>query len=57
MLKIHIKTTLITLDVEDEHTWSSDGYTKRNLPPLSDCIKDAVNQAIKLHNEVNKDVK
>lgn len=55
MLKIHIKTTLITLDVEDEHTWSNDNYTMRNLPPLLDCIKEAVDNAIKLHNETKHD--
>lgn len=54
MLKIHIKTSLITLDIEDEHTWDNDGYTKRDLPKLPDCIKDAVNSAIKLHNQTKE---
>lgn len=51
MLKIHIKTSVITLNIEDEHTWDSSGYTKRDLPKLPECIEYAVNQAIKLHNE------
>ena len=49
---ITIKTTLIELTVNDQPTMGSDGYTKRSVPELPECIESAINAAIKLHNEV-----
>ncbi len=53
-MKIRIKTTLIEIEVEDKPTVGSDNYTKRSLPELPDCIKSAIDGAIRLHNEVSQ---
>ena len=51
-MKVLIKTTLITLEVEDEPTITNDGYTKRSLPELPDAITSIIDEAIRIHNEV-----
>lgn len=53
-MTIKIKTTLITLEIEDNHVIGSDNFTKRSLPELPICIYTAINEAIRLHNEVKK---
>lgn len=51
-MKVTIKTTLITLEVEDEPKVTNDGYTKRSLPELPIAIKSIIDEAIRIHNEV-----
>lgn len=51
-MKIRIKTPLIYLEIEDKPTIGSDNYTKRSVPELPVCIKSAIDEAIRLHNEV-----
>jgi hypothetical protein len=51
-MKVTIKTTLITLQVEDEPNVTNDGYTKRSLPELPIAIKSIIDEAIRIHNEV-----
>ncbi len=51
-MKVTIKTTLITLEVEDEPKITNDGYTKRSLPELPIAIKSIIDEAIRIHNEV-----
>ena len=51
-MKVTIKTTLITLEVEDEPNVTNDGYTKRSLPELPIAIKSIIDEAIRIHNEV-----
>jgi hypothetical protein len=53
-MKIRIKTTLIEIELEDEPKIGSDSYTKRVLPELPICIKSAIDEAIRLHNEVSQ---
>lgn len=53
-MKIKIKTTLIKIEIEDDPKIGSDGYSKRILPELPTCIKSAIDEAIRLHNEVSK---
>lgn len=53
-MKIRIKTTLIEIELEDEPKIGNDNYTKRVLPELPICIKSAVDEAIRLHNEVSQ---
>ena len=53
-MKIRIKTTLIEIELEDEPRIGTDNYTKRALPELPICIKSAVDEAIRLHNEVSQ---
>jgi hypothetical protein len=53
-MKIIIKTTLIEIEIQDEPKIGSDNYTKRVLPEIPECIEKAINEAIKLHNEVSK---
>lgn len=53
-MKIRIKTTLIEIELEDEPRIGTDNYTKRSLPELPICIKSAVDEAIRLHNEVSQ---
>lgn len=56
-MKIRIKTPIVEVEVEDNPTIGNDDYTKRNLPDLPTCIKSVIDEAIKLHNEVSKDIK
>jgi hypothetical protein len=51
-MKVTIKTTLITLEVEDEPKITNDGYTKRLLPELPIAVKSIIDEAIRIHNEV-----
>jgi hypothetical protein len=51
-MKVTIKTTLITLEVEDKPKVTNDGYTKRSLPELPIAIKSIINEAIRIHNAV-----
>ena len=53
-MKIHIKTPLITLNIEDEVTIHHDGYIKRDVPKTIDAVSAAINDAMRLHNEVAK---
>tara|TARA_R110002153_G_scaffold89459_1_gene218976 strand:- start:396 stop:569 length:174 start_codon:yes stop_codon:yes gene_type:complete len=53
-MKIRIKTNLIEIEIEDEPKVGSDNYVKRVLPALPECIEKAINEAVKLHNEVYK---
>ena len=53
-MKIRIKTHLIEIEIQDEPKIGSDNYTKRVLPEIPECIEKAINEAIKLHNEVSK---
>jgi len=53
-MKISIKTSLITLEIEDEPKVTNDGYTKRSLPELPIALKSAIDETIRLHNEVAK---
>lgn len=55
-MKIRIKTNLIEIEIEDEPKIGSDGYTKRELPKLLECIEKAINEAIKLHAEAAKNI-
>lgn len=41
-MKIRIKTNLIELEIEDSPTIDRDGYTKRILPQLPECIEKAI---------------
>jgi len=52
-MKIQIKTQLIQIIIEDESK-KLDDYSKRVLPELAICIKTAIEEAVKLHNEVSK---
>lgn len=51
-MKVTIKTTLITLEVEDEPKVTNDGYTKRALPELPFAIKSIIDEVIRIHNDV-----
>lgn len=56
-MKIFIKTTLITLEVNDEvHSdkSNSSGYGRHTLPELLPAIEAAITEAIRLHNEIKK---
>jgi len=53
-MKIKIKTNLIEIEIEDEPKIGSDNYIRRSLPELPICIKSAIDEAIRLHNEVYK---
>lgn len=53
-MKIRIKTTLIEIELEDEPRIGTDNYTKRSVPELPICIKAAIDEAIRLHDEVSK---
>ena len=50
-MKITIKTNLIKIEIDDEITLHN-GYTRRELPELPACLKSAIDEAIRLHNEV-----
>lgn len=49
-MKIKIKTSLIQLEIEDE-TILDDGFVKRGLPSIIECVQTAVDKAIELHNK------
>lgn len=51
-MKIRIKTELIEIEIEDNPTIDNEGFTKRVLPTLPECIEEAISAAIKLHSEV-----
>lgn len=53
-MKITVKTTLITLEVNDDLYVTSDGYTKRTLPDLNVILKSVVEETLKLHEGVSK---
>ena len=53
-MKIRIKTTLIEIKIDDEPKIDSNNYLKRSVPELPICIKSAVDEAIRLHNEVSQ---
>lgn len=56
-MRIFIKTTLITLEIEDEvHSDKSNnsGYGRHILPELLPSIKEAVTEDLRLHNEIKK---
>lgn len=53
-MKISIRTSLITLEIEDEPKVTVDGYIKRSLPELPIALKSAIDETIRLHNEVAK---
>lgn len=49
-MKIRIRTSLVTLEIEDEPTVTNDGYTKRSLPELPAALKAAIDETLRLHN-------
>lgn len=51
-MKIRIKTSLIDLQVEDEPTIGFDNYTKRIVDSTQACLKSAIDEVIRLHNEI-----
>ena len=53
-MKIRIKTSLITLEIDDEPMETGTSYARHALPELLPAIKAAVDEAIRLHNEANK---
>ena len=53
-MKIKIKTTLITLEIEDDVKEGNNGFLRHSLPDLIPAIKEAVTEAIRLHEEVKK---
>lgn len=53
-MKIYIKTTLITLTIEDLPNDAGSISARHSVPELLPAIEKAVTEAIKLHNEVNK---
>lgn len=53
-MEIKIKTELISLEIKDEPTITSDGYTKRSLPEVTIALVSAIDEAIRLHNEAAK---
>lgn len=55
-MKIRIKTNLIEVEILDEPKIDSQNYTKRALPELPECVEKAISEAIKLHNEVSKNL-
>lgn len=48
-MTIHIKTTLITLDIDTDKT-----YSNLNATEVNAAIKTSIDEAIRLHNEVDK---
>lgn len=54
-MKISIKTELIDIHIEDQIVLQ-DGYTKHPVPETLTFIKSAIEEAIKLHNEVKQKV-
>lgn len=53
-MKIHIKTSLITLTIEDEPAETGSSYARHSIPELLPAIKAAVDEALRLHDEANK---
>lgn len=53
-MKILVKTSLITLEIEDDLRITNDGYIKHNVPELPIAIKSIIDEAIRMHNEVAK---
>jgi hypothetical protein len=51
-MKIKITTELLTIEIEDNATIGSDGYTKRHLPELPSLIKNTIDEVIRLNNEL-----
>mgnify|MGYP000222808372 CR=1 FL=1 len=54
-MKIKIKTSLITLDIEDEIKEGGNGYLRHDIPDFITAVKSAIDEAIRLHNEANKE--
>jgi len=54
-MKIFIKTSEVTLQVEDNITLTDMGTNKRDVPKLDEAIKTAIEQVLKLHNEIAKE--
>ena len=53
-MKIHIKTSLITLTIEDEPNDSTNISPRHSVPDLIPAVKAAVDEALRLHEEANK---
>jgi len=53
-MKIHIKTSLITLTIEDEPMDSGSISVRHGVPELIPTVTAAVTEAIRLHTEANK---
>ena len=53
-MKILIKTKEVTLEIEDNILFSSDNFTKREIPKLTDAIICSIEQVLKLHSEIKK---
>lgn len=53
-MTIKIKTSLITLEINDEPFDCSNLFPRHSVPEISSAIKIVVDEAIKLHNEVKK---
>jgi len=52
-MKIHIKTTLITLTIEDDPNDAASISSRHSVPELIPAVQAAVEEAIKLHNAVD----
>ena len=50
-MKLTIKTTLVTIEIEDEPTMSN-GYTRRSVNDVNTILTTAIEDAIKLHTEI-----
>ena len=55
LMKIFIKTSEVTLQVEDNITLTDMGTNKRDVPKLDEAITAAIEQVLKLHNEIAKE--
>lgn len=53
-MKIKIKTSLITLEIEDDVSTVGGMSLQHALPDLPIALKAAIDEAIRLHNEANK---
>lgn len=53
-MKIHIKTSLITLTIEDEPKDGSSISVRHPVPELIPAITAAVTEAIRLHQAASK---
>lgn len=51
-MKIKIKTELIEINIEDESSFDKEGFPSRKIPPINECLQNAINEAIRLHSEV-----
>jgi len=53
-MKIHIKTSLITLIIEDEPNDATNISPRHTVPELIPAVSAAVTEAIRLHTEADK---